>query len=183
MIFNACFTVQAQAQEVWDFLIDIPRMGVCLPGMQKVEQAGEQRYNGLVEVKLGAARVAFQGSMVITQAQPPNRMAAQIEGWEVSSASRVTGWLDSTLDPAGADQTQVQVCLDLNLEGRLSRFDQPALQPVFEQTIEAFMACMRRRIERPAPGALPEAPSGAPGPVARALRGWWAQIKARIQAL
>lgn len=181
MIFETSFTVQARPQEVWDFLIDIPRMSVCLPGMQKVEQTGDQQYTGLVEVKLGAARAGFQGSMGMTQIQPPRHMMAQLEGWEVSSTSRITGWLDSELIPMGDDRTQIQICLDLSLEGWLNQFDQASLQPIFEQTFQAFVVCMRRRIERPAAGA----PAGAPaaGPLARALRNWWAQFKARIRSL
>lgn len=181
MIFETSFTIQAPEQEVWDFLIDIPRMSVCFPGMQKVEQTGEQTYSGLVEVKLEAARAAFQGSMEMTQAQPPTHLAAQVEGWEVSSASRVTGRFDSDLIALETGQTQVRLRLDIRLEGWLSQFAQAGLQPIFEQTAQAFAVCARRRIERPT--VEPARDQTEPGWLGEALRALWRQIAARIRSI
>ena len=49
MLIDQPFIVNVSTQALWDFLFDIPRMSVCMPGVEKVEAVDEQTYRGLLD--------------------------------------------------------------------------------------------------------------------------------------
>ncbi len=150
MIFEGSFVVDAPAQEVWDFLVDIPRMSVCIPGMQKVEQVNADTYQGVVAMKIGAIAASFQGNVVKTRVEPPSQLVSSVHLWDASTASVVTGEVASELVALRPTQTQVNVHFDLTVRGRLNQFTPVDFQRVFVRLLDEFTTCVRRRFERPA---------------------------------
>jgi uncharacterized protein len=150
MIFEGSFSVDAPIQDVWDFLVDIPRMSVCFPGMQKVEQTDANTYSSVIAVKVGSIAVSFQGSMVKTRVEPLDHLVSKIHLWDATTASVVTGEAASDLAVLAPDRTQVTVRFDITVRGRLNQFSRADLQSVFQRALDEFAICLRRRMERPA---------------------------------
>lgn len=150
MIFEGRFIVDAPPQDVWDFLVDIPRMSVCFPGMRKVAQTDANTYSGVVDVKVGSIAASFQGSMVKTRVEPLNHLVSKIHLWDATTASAVTGEAASELVVVAPDRTQVNVRFDLTIRGRLNQFNQVDLESIFQRMLDEFAVCLRRRMERPA---------------------------------
>jgi len=115
------FTIEAPVETVWAFLQDIPRVSTCVPGVQEVEEIEPDVYRGLLKVKVGPLSAAFSGRVTIIERVAPERMVAQIEGEDKSSASFVKATFASRLKPV-ATGTEIEYEMDVALRGRLAQF-------------------------------------------------------------
>ncbi|HZD57874.1 MAG TPA: SRPBCC domain-containing protein, partial [Anaerolineales bacterium] len=95
MIIEGDFTVDAPIQQVWDFLVDIQRMSLCLPGVEQVEQTVENTYSGIVTVKVGPIATSFQGEVNILEQDAPRLLRARLRGKDRKTASMVSGEFSS----------------------------------------------------------------------------------------
>ena len=53
MNFEHSCTIPVARQTLWDFLMDVPQMAVCVPGVSDVSLNGEDQYAGKMKVKFG----------------------------------------------------------------------------------------------------------------------------------
>ena len=166
MMLDGSYMVDAPVQEVWNFLIDIPRMVVCLPGMRKVEQTDEKTFTGVVALKLGAVTTSFKGTIVKLDEQPPNALRARVHAWDARTASILTGEFCvnlNSVNPANdSSQTQVDYAFELSIRGRLNQFQQSSIDASFQNLLDEFIACARTRIESPSDAAFRQSASPTP---------------------
>ena len=80
------FTVNAPLKDVWNFLFDIERMSLCVPGVESVEQTGEETYQGMLAIRLGPVSARFTGKVTLTEVDIPHRIRARIDGEDRSIA-------------------------------------------------------------------------------------------------
>ena len=74
-------TVPATRGEVWSFLMDIPRVGKCIPGVEKIEPVGDNRYQGTAKQRVGPIAVTLEGTMTVVEAdEQAGRAALTAEG-------------------------------------------------------------------------------------------------------
>ena len=184
MLIEQKFTVQAPVQEVWDFLMDVPRMSRCVPGAEQVEAVDDKTYRGTLKARLGPISASFSGKMIITELEPPHYLASRGEGLDARTSSRATTHMTMRLQESGQGETEVVVSAEVNMAGRLGRFGHGIMQEQARLLTEEFAACARARLE--------EAQQNRPGePVVaaelnvlallgRAIRSWFQRLAARI---
>lgn len=148
MLIEQKFTVQAPIQKVWGFLLDVPRMSVCVPGAEQVEALDDQSYRGTLKAKLGPISASFSGKMTITELDPPHYLAARGEGTDKRTASRATTRMTMRLQEIDKDETEVVVSADVNMAGRLGRFGHGIMQEQARLLTEEFTICARARLEK-----------------------------------
>jgi carbon monoxide dehydrogenase subunit G len=158
MIIEGDFTIDAPIQQVWDFLIDIERMSLCLPGVEQVEQTGEKTYSGVVTIKVGPISTSFQGEVNILEEDPPNRLRAKLQGRDRKTASMVTGEFSSEITALDEEVSQVDYKFDIKIRGRLGQFGQAVILDTSKQLTNAFVECVRTRVENPEEPAEAKAP-------------------------
>lgn len=179
MIIEGDFTIDAPAQQVWDFLIDIERMSLCLPGVGQVEQTSENTYNGVVTVKVGPIATSFQGEVTIVERVAPKRLRAKLQGKDRKTASMVTGEFSSEITALENSVSQVNYKFDIKIRGRLGQFGQAVILDTSKQLTNAFVECVRARVENP------EGPTEANAPDANvatiALHAFFANLWAGLR--
>jgi carbon monoxide dehydrogenase subunit G len=62
LIENA-FTVNAPADDLWSFLLDVERIAPCMPGAELTEVIDERNWKGKVHMKFGPVAVSFAGTV------------------------------------------------------------------------------------------------------------------------
>lgn len=149
MIIDGDFTIQAPIQQVWDFLIDIPQMSACMPGVESLDQAGESTYTGVVTIKVGPIATSFQGEVELVEQDEPNSLKAKLQGRDRKTSSMVTGEFSADIKPAAENSTQVDYRFDLKIRGRLGQFGQAVIQDTARQLTNEFVNCLRSRVENP----------------------------------
>src|SRR5687768_16593824 len=69
-------TIPASPDKVWAFLMDIPSVAKCGPGVQSVEPLGDDKYRGTINIAFGPVRLALAGDVSITEKDEVAKVAS-----------------------------------------------------------------------------------------------------------
>ena len=152
MIIEQKFTVQAPIQELWDFLIDIERMSMCVPGAEDVRQIGDNQFEGTLKVKVGPIQPSFAGTAQLLETEAPHRLVAKGEAKDQRSSSMVSATFTANLQAIDAQTTEVAYQVDVNIRGTLGRFGQGVMREVSKRLTAEFAKCVEARLGDPATG-------------------------------
>ncbi len=158
------FTVEAPIEAVWGFFFDLDRMRQAVPGVESIEPVDADTYRGRIRVKVGAIAASFGGLATITDKDPPQRLAARLQGEDKTVASFVQGTFTSSLRPVPAG-TEVTYQLDVTLRGRLAQFGTAVVNATAKKMKAEFTSRLRAALVEGGAGpgpAGPEAPASAP---------------------
>ncbi len=150
MLIDQTFLVNVPAQTLWDFLLDIPRMSACMPGVEKVEAAGDQTYLGTLKVKVGPIAAQFGGKVTLLEVDAPRRLVAKAEGADARTASLVSATFTSTLKPVSESQTEIAYQVDVAVRGLLGRYGQGVMREVAKNMTAEFARCVEAHLKDPA---------------------------------
>lgn len=153
------FTIQSPVQTVWDFLLDIERMSVCVPGVERVEAVDDTTYRGELKVKVGPIAASFGGKAELVEIDEPRRLVAKVEGADTRTASRVTGTFASTLSPTSDETTDIAYTMDVVIRGRLGRFGQGVMREVARQLTGEFAKCVQAQLQGDSDAQAGDGPS------------------------
>jgi len=141
------FVVKASQDKVWEFLFDIPKLSQCVPGIESVEVVDDKTYRGKLVVKVGPIRSEFGGTVTLTEAEAPNRIAGTVEGDDKYSESSVKATFTGTLTSVeGGTEAAFQV--DANLRGRLAQFGGPVITATAKKLTAEFAKNLRVQLEK-----------------------------------
>ena len=132
-------TIAAPKDKVWDFLLDIPRVGKCIPGVEKVEPLGDNRYKGTVKQRVGPIGVTLEGTMTIVEAdQQAGRAAMTAEGNDRRIGGGVRAKMTMSIREMSPSETELTVDTDASIGGRLGEFGGAVIKKKADQTMEQF---------------------------------------------
>src|SRR6187549_2629891 len=66
MEISGSYTFDAPPERVWDLLMDTAVLSSCIPGCERFEPDGEDRYNVTLTVGLAAITGTYDGTVVLT---------------------------------------------------------------------------------------------------------------------
>ena len=140
-------TVAAPKAKVWDFLMDIPRVGKCIPGVEKVQAMGENRYQGTVKQRVGPIGVTLEGAMQIVEAdEQAGRAAMTAEGADKRIGGAVRAKMTMSVRELSPSETELTVDTDANILGRLGEFGGAVIKKKADQTMEQFAKNIRTEV-------------------------------------
>ena len=140
-------TIPAPREKVWSFLMDIPRVGKCIPGVEKVEPQGNNRYQGTVKQRVGPIGVTLEGTMTIVEAdEQAGRAAMTAEGADKRIGGAVRAKMTMSVKELSPSETELAVDTDANILGRLGEFGGAVIKKKADQTMEQFAKNIRTEI-------------------------------------
>lgn len=74
------YTFDASRQEVWQALLDPEVLANTLPGSQDLKEVGEHKYAGKLAMKVGPVQGIFEGTVKLTDLDPPNGYHLTLNG-------------------------------------------------------------------------------------------------------
>jgi uncharacterized protein len=132
-------TVAAPRAKVWEFLMDIPRVGKCIPGVESVEALGDNKYKGTVKQRVGPISVTLDGVMTIVEAdEQAGRAAMTAEGSDKRIGGAVRAKMTMQVRELSPTETELSVDTDANIGGRLGEFGGAVIKKKADQTMEQF---------------------------------------------
>jgi len=169
MMIEQTFTVQAPIQNLWDFLIDIERMSLCVPGAENVKALDETHYEGILKVKIGPIVASFQGQAELVQVEAPKRLVAKGSAKDERSNSLASATFSADLRPLAEDQTEIAYQVDVAIRGTLGNFGQGVMREVAKRMTAEFARCVETRLtSQPEPAietVAEPAPASSPAPL------------------
>ena len=138
MTFTQECLVPAARERLWDFLMDVPTVSRCVPGIGTVEAVGGNAYKGSIAVKVGPVRLALEGTISVEEQDRTAwsaRMRADANDRRLGGGIRARMHL--TLTPAEAG-TRVRIDTDLTVLGKIGEFGQPIIRSKADTLLAEF---------------------------------------------
>jgi carbon monoxide dehydrogenase subunit G len=146
MLLKGDVTIHAPRKKVWDFLTDPNQIGLCAPGVEKIEIIEpDKKYRGVILVGLGSVKAKFNGEVEILERDEPNRAKLKAHGVAAGSAADVISEMTLSKDSDGA--TQVHWTADVQVSGQLASLASRMMVPVSQKLAGVFYDEVRKRIE------------------------------------
>ena len=147
MILDQTVTVQAPVDRVWEFMMDIPAVSRCVPGVQSLEQIDENTYLGALKVKVGPIGVTLQGKVTVAERdREALRSRLDVTAAEKRISSTVNAKATMTLVPKGENETELHIHTDAAILGKLGEFGQAVMRRKADQVMGEFASNMQKAL-------------------------------------
>jgi uncharacterized protein len=136
--FSQECVVPVERERLWSFLMDVPRVARCVPGVEHVEALDDRSYTGRLGVRIGPIRLSLEGTVAVEEQDPDAwraRMRADAHDRRLGGGIRAR--LSLTLTPA-ADGTRLHIETDLAVLGKIGEFGQPVIRKKADGLLEDF---------------------------------------------
>jgi carbon monoxide dehydrogenase subunit G len=148
MILDQTITVQAPVDRVWEFMMDIPAVSRCVPGVESFEQLDTDTYLGALKVRVGPIGVTLQGKVTVAERDREQlRSRLDVTAAEKRIASTVKAKATMTLVPKGENQTEVNIHTDAAILGKLGEFGQAVMRRKADQVMAEFASNMSKALD------------------------------------
>jgi len=130
--------IPVERDRLWNFLMDVPRVARCVPGVESVEAVDEGTYKGRLGVRIGPIRLSLDGTMAIEEQDAAAwraRMRADASDRRLGGGLRAR--LTLTLEPVEAG-TRLRIDTDLAVLGKIGEFGQPVIRKKADALLEEF---------------------------------------------
>lgn len=149
----------ATQEQAWEALNDPDVLRACIPGCEKVERAGDDRYTVAMAVKVGPVSPKFAGKITLSDVQPPHSYTLAFEG-QGGAAGFGKGTSHVRLTPAGTG-CELAYTVNAQVGGRIAQVGQRLIDGVARSMAEDFFKRFEEELQRRHP-AVAAAPSPDP---------------------
>jgi carbon monoxide dehydrogenase subunit G len=133
-------TVPAPPDQVWAFMMDIPAVSRCVPGVDGVAQIDDTTYAGVMNVRVGPIQIKLDGRVILAERDDAGRQARM----DLQAADkRVNGAVNAKMRmqlaaTEGGAQTDLEIHTDANVMGKLGEFGQSVIRKKADQIVQEF---------------------------------------------
>lgn len=158
------YSFDAPREELWEALLDPKVLAATMPGCEKLELVGENKYEGELNIKVGPVQGKFQGKIQLEQIDPPNGYTMQLDGRGAPGFVRATARIQLEAD---GEKTRLAYDGDAQVGGRIASVGQRLLdssaKAIIKQSLEGLHETLKARSTAAASGeAVPEPEIRAP---------------------
>src|SRR5207302_7312901 len=140
MLLEHRITIPAGTDQVWAFMMDIPAVSRCVPGVDEVARIDDQTYSGIMSVRVGPIAVKLDGRVILAERDEAARRARM----DLQAADkRVNGAVNAKMRMQlaaadGGNKTDVAIQTDANVMGKLGEFGQAVIRKKADQIVQEF---------------------------------------------
>lgn len=157
---DGSYSFDAPQEVVWEAVQDPHVLSRVLPGCERLEQVGENEYEGEINIRVGPVQGNFAGTVRLSDIQPPHSYTLELEGQGRPGYVKGAGQL--RLESAGDGKTTLHYNGEAQLSGRIASVGQRLMdssaRSITRQGLESLDKQIQARLQPP-PAA--DAPTGA----------------------
>jgi carbon monoxide dehydrogenase subunit G len=144
MDITGSYTFAAPSDRVWELLMNPDVIASCIPGCERFEPDGEDRYRVRLNVALAAVTGSYDGTVTLSDKVAGNSYRLTGEGQ--GRAGFVKGNSAISLRPDG-DATIVDVTATVQTGGAIARVGQRLIGSVTKMMLDRFFGCLQGKLE------------------------------------
>jgi len=148
MDISGSYSFSAPPDRVWDLLMDPAVLSSCIPGCDRFEPAGDDRYTVTLTVGMAAITGTYTGTVVLVDKVPHSSYRLVVEGQ--GRPGFVKGSSAIALRPDGATTT-VDVNASVHTGGPIARVGQRLIGGVAKMMMDRFFACLASKLDSQQP--------------------------------
>ncbi len=143
MDISGSYPFNASTDRVWDLLMDPAILSSCIPGCERFEPDGEDRYNVTLTVALAAITGSYTGTVVLVDKIEGRSYRLDVQGQ--GRAGFVKGSAAIALRAEGST-TVVDVTGTVQTGGPVARVGQRLIGGVVKMMLDRFFACLQAKL-------------------------------------
>lgn len=144
--------INAARDQVWAALNDPAVLAACIDGVETLDRAGENRFEGVLNAKVGPVKARFTGVVELTEIDAPNRYVLVGEG-KGGVAGFAKGSAEVVLSNTGDGATLLAYDARSQVGGKLAQLGTRLIEGAARGYAEAFFSAFKARVEGEAPPA------------------------------
>jgi carbon monoxide dehydrogenase subunit G len=139
------FRVPVDVEQAWQVLLDIERIGPCLPGAV-IDSVDGDDFTGTVKVKVGPINLTYKGkASFVEKDASAHRAVIDARGKDARGSGTAAAKVTASLRPDG-DGTAVDVLTDLDITGKPAQFGRGVMADVGNKLLGQFADCLASRL-------------------------------------
>jgi carbon monoxide dehydrogenase subunit G len=143
MEITGSYTFNASPERVWALLMDPAVLSSCIPGCERFDPKGDDRYTVTLTVGIAAITGTYTGTVHLVDQMPHTSYRLIVEGQ--GRPGFVKGSSAVALKAAG-DATEVSVTADVQAGGAIARVGQRLIGGVAKMMMDRFFGCLQSRL-------------------------------------
>ena len=146
MKFEQTVDLNTSIDKVWDFVMDVPSMAKCIPGVESVEDLGNEKYKVVMKIRVGPIGLTLNSELSVASKDEATHTAAlRVDAADKRVGGAVKSTMTMHLEPAGSG-TKMQVVTDAQVMGRIGDFGQPVIRKKADQMLQEVAANLRKAL-------------------------------------
>lgn len=141
------YAFNAPIAHVWTLLNDPDVIASCLPGCEKLEPLGDDRYRANLSMAVAAISGQYSGTVALLDKQPPRSYRLVVDGSGKAGFVKGEATVTLTESTATAGATDVTVQGEGQVGGLMARVGQRLLGSVSQMMLDRFFAALREKAE------------------------------------
>lgn len=150
MELNGETTIAAPRDRVWAALNDPEILAACIEGVERLEPAGENRFEGTMNAKVGPVRAKFTGAVELTEIDAPSGYVIVGEGKGgvagFAKGKAAVQLTDAPLDGGGTG-TLLRYQATSTVGGKLAQLGARLIEGAAKGYAESFFAAFKAKVE------------------------------------
>jgi carbon monoxide dehydrogenase subunit G len=138
------YTFNAPLERVWDLLMDPNAISSCIPGCDRFEPAGDDRYDVTLTVAMAAITGTYQGTVTLTDKTLHQSYRLVMEGHGRPGFVKGSSVIALRAD---GEATAVDVSGAVHTGGPIARLGQRLMGGVAKMILDRFFACLKTKLE------------------------------------
>lgn len=147
MEFNMSMAVPASPAQLWNTLLDVPRISACIPGCENVEEIERlATYKATVKQKIGPFKVEVPADIIVESVTEPSHVRTRATGRDKFTGTRLAVILDVTVTPTETGST-LAVDAKVDVQGRLATMGFGVIKRRVDQSFEEFEERLKKLLD------------------------------------
>ena len=153
MDITGTYTFAAPPQRVWTLLMDPAAIASCIPGCDRLEPDGVDRYKAAITIGMAAITGNYEGIVTISEKAEPASYKLMVEGQGRPGFVKgtVTITLREVVSESGGANTIVDVNGTAQTGGTIARLGQRLIGSAAKMMQDRFFACMQSKLNPVSP--------------------------------
>jgi carbon monoxide dehydrogenase subunit G len=150
MDITGSYIFAAPPQEVWTLMLDPEAIASCIPGCDRLEPDGVDRYKAAITIGMAAITGSYEGTVTISDKAEPTSYKLTVEGQGRPGFVKgtVTITLREGVTESGGANTIVDVTGTAQTGGTIARLGQRLIASAAKMMQDRFFACMQSKLPR-----------------------------------
>jgi len=143
------FTIEAPADEVWEFLTDPERVAAALPGAEITEKIDDTTYRGSMSVRVGPVSANYRGTVSFHLNEASRSAVVHAKGQGMAGMGSAEMRMTSTVESLGERESRVSARSEVKIAGVLAQFGRGMIEQVSKKMFDQFVAAVKGELESP----------------------------------
>ncbi|MBI4465688.1 MAG: carbon monoxide dehydrogenase subunit G [Acidobacteria bacterium] len=149
MRLSGSFELPASRSRVWQSLLDPKTLQRCLPGCERMEPLGDDRYRTVLTVKVAGIQSAYQAEIELQDQRPREHFQLRVFGKGPGGFVNGSGSIElteKTDQTEGTEKTELRYSGDLQVGGLLASVGSRLLDSAAKKVLREFLEKLAQEV-------------------------------------